>query len=115
MGRIIANLIGYPTSQNDPFKNNGLVSLDLDQAAHVLAVAGTTSLVHGSYSPRKSQFEDAKEALKELDEDAVFLSNNNWGRAHEISGMPLTTATFECGVIGYDKSRAFIFWVEEED
>ncbi len=27
----------------------------------------------------------------------------------------LTSATFDCGLIGFDRDRAFIFWVEEED
>lgn len=115
MGRIIANLIDYPTSQPDPFENHGLVSLDREQATHVLAVAGTTSLVHGSYSPSKEELKNAREALKELNDDAVYLSNGLWGLRGPISWNPFTTATFDCGVIGYDRSRAFIFWAEEED
>lgn len=116
MARIIANRIHYPTSTTDPFENGGLVRLDRDQAAHVLAVAGTTSLAYGSYSPSKGRFQETREALKDLKDDAVFLSNGLWGlRGPSFTLTPLTSATFDCGVIGYDAYSAFIFWVEEED
>ncbi len=115
MGRIIAKLIDYPTSATDPFEKNGLVRLDLDQAAHVLALAGTTSLAYGSYSPSKGRFEEAKEALKVLKDDAIFLSNGLWEPGGSTAWNSLSSATFDCGVIGYDAATAFIFWVEEED
>ena len=115
MERNIAKLIGYPTSTTGHFEKNGLVRLDLDQAAHVLAVAGTTSLAYGKFSPSKGRFEEAKKALKVLKADAVFLSNSLWRPGASNLGNPLSSATFDCGVIGYDKVSAFIFWVEEED
>jgi hypothetical protein len=115
MGRLIAKCIDYPTFSSDPFDHNGLVHLDRDQAAHVLAVAGTTSLAYGNYSPSRGRFEDARDALKELGDDAVFFSNGLWRPATSNTWHRFTTATFDCGVIGYDASSAFIFWVEEED
>ena len=115
MGRIIAKLIDYPTSTTGHFEKNGLVRLDLNQAAHVLAVAGTTSLVHSKFSPSKGRFNEAKEALKGLKADAVFLSNGTWRPGASNVWNPLSSATFDCGVIGYDAASAFIFWVEEED
>ncbi|GGZ41439.1 hypothetical protein [Asticcacaulis endophyticus] len=115
VSRLIADRIDYPTSKADPFKDYGLVRLDRNQAAHVLAVAGTMSLAHFSGSASKGQIENASEALKLLDGDAVFLSNGFWGLRGPLSWTPLTDATFDCGVIGYDAASAFIFWVEEED
>lgn len=50
-----------------------------------------------------------------MKEGAIFLSNGLWGLESQCSWHPLTSATFDCGVIGYDANNAFIFWVEEED
>ena len=55
------------------------------------------------------------EALAELGARATFLANGRWDDAPSPSWMPLTGATFECGVIGLGDEHAFIFWVEEED
>lgn len=117
MGRIIAKRVDYPTSVADPFENDGLVRLDRHQAAHVLAVAGTTSLAYGRHSPSKGRFEEARKALLDMKDDATFLSNGLWDPdpRGSLSWHPLTNATFDCGVIGYDADGAFIFWVEEED
>jgi hypothetical protein len=43
MARIIAGKVDYPMATEDPFANKGMVALDRMQAAHVLAVAGTTA------------------------------------------------------------------------
>ena len=85
------------------------------EAAHALAVAGTTSLAYGQPVPRSDALLDAERALAQLGEHARFFSNARWHEPSSIGWMPLTTATFECGVIGYDDRHAFIFWVEEED
>jgi hypothetical protein len=114
MTRIIAAKVGYPTAAPDPFARNGFVGLDRSQAAHVLAVAGTTSLAYGRPVPREGDRKEAAEALRDLGEGASFFSNGVWqGESH--GWRPLTSATFDCGVIGYDDRNAFIFWVEEED
>ena len=59
--------------------------------------------------------EEAKSALSDLAENATFMGNGRWEDAPSLSWAPLTTATFECGIIGFDDKFAFIFWVEEED
>lgn len=92
----------------------GLVRLSRTEAADVLAVAGTTSLAYGSTAPRPSALADARNALASLTGDAVFLSNGRW-QGDAIGWIPLTDATFDCGLIGHDGRTAFIFWVEEED
>ncbi len=58
---------------------------------------------------------EAKSALNDLHEDATFLSNGHWQEGGSRSWNPLTTATFDCGLIGFDGEHAFIFWIEEED
>jgi hypothetical protein len=50
-----------------------------------------------------------------LADDAAFFGNGLWDRTALSSWTPLTAATFDCGLIGYDAEQAFIFWVEEED
>jgi hypothetical protein len=85
------------------------------EAAHVLAVAATTRLAYGISSPRPSAVRDASEALQDLGNEAVFMSNGKWSMSESPSWTPLTSAIIDCGVIGYDAESAFIFWVEEED
>lgn len=58
---------------------------------------------------------EAANALNDIDGDATFLSNGMWEKGGSQSWNPLTTATFDCGLIGFDGERAFIFWAEEED
>ncbi|WP_197041914.1 hypothetical protein [Sandarakinorhabdus oryzae] len=89
--------------------------LDSENAARVLAVAGTTSLAYGKLSPTAGSVKDAREALKDLAADATFLSNGHWSASAPVSWNRITSATFDCGVIGFDRENAFIFWVEEED
>lgn len=91
-----------------------MVCLERMGAAHVLAKAGATSLAYGESSPRKEQVQEAVKALKDLAADAIFLSNG-WECDDSPSWTPFTPATFDCGVIGFDRENAFIFWVEEED
>jgi len=88
--------------------------LDKDEAAYVLALAGTVSLAYGPPSPRQGYVAEAKAALEDLAEDAVFLCNGRWEN-DSPSWNPMTSATFDCGLIGFDRENAFIFWVEEED
>ncbi|HSJ77979.1 MAG TPA: hypothetical protein VK913_04510, partial [Erythrobacter sp.] len=57
----------------------------------------------------------AKQAFDVLSDEAVFFSNGHWGHDKDNSWSPLSSATFDCGVIGYDGEIGFIFWVEEED
>ena len=92
-----------------------MVRLSRSDAAHVLAVAGTTSLAYGEPSPAKHAVDSAALALDDLAIDAVFLSNGRWRSNAPIEWSPATSATFDCGLIGYDRENAFIFWVAEED
>lgn len=91
-----------------------MIILDWAGAAHALAVAGTTSLAYGKWSPPSGAVKVAKDALKDLSGNASFISNGRWNIA-EAWWNPITSATFDCGLIGFDKQNAFIFWVEEED
>ncbi len=115
MAWIIAKYVDYPTSAIDPFEDGRLVGLDRDQAAHVLAAAGMANLASGSQIPSKGIVKEAREALKQLNHDAIFLSNGRWDLGSPTIWTSLTAATFDCGLIGYDKVSAFIFWIEEED
>lgn len=113
---LIAAQVGYPTSDADLSTTDRLLHLTREQAARVLALAGTISLAYGNYSPRTSYVKDALEALGDLTDDATFISNGTWKADTGATWTTrLTNATFECGVMGYDATHAFIFWVEEED
>ncbi|MDH6269107.1 hypothetical protein M2360_004533 [Rhizobium sp. SG_E_25_P2] len=112
---MIAAKVGYPTSLDDPFATGGMVRLNRRQAAHVLAVAASTSLAYDRPCPARSEVDAAAEAIGELADDAAFFGNGLWDPAALSSWTPLTAATFDCGLIGYDAEQAFIFWVEEED
>ena len=114
MPRIIAAKLGYPTALVDPFDHGGLVDLTWAQAAHVLAVAGTVGLAYHRWIPREGALKEARKALKDMGHDAVFLSNGLWSEGAN-SWNPMSSATFDCGLIGFDAEKAFIFWVEEED
>lgn len=114
LARVIAQQVGLPTSADDPFTVGQMVALKRNAAAHVLAVAGTTSLAYGGFAPSAGFVRDAKEALTDFADDATFLSNGRWA-GDAFSWIPMTSAPFDCGVIGFDSESAFIFWVEEED
>lgn len=115
--RAIAAHVGYPTARHDPFAPPGLLALNDRQAAHVLAVAGTVGLAYGFRPPHPDDVDHAAHAIGALGPDRHFIANGLW-KADPSGGMawtPLTSATFDCGLIGFDRDRAFIFWVEEED
>lgn len=115
LAKAIARQVGLPTSAEDPFVHGSMVHLNRSEAAHVLAVAGTTSLAYGRDWPSKEQTKEARKALNDLAEDANFLTNGRWEIFASYSWSPFTCATFDCGIIGFDRENAFIFWVEEED
>jgi hypothetical protein len=115
VARTIAYRLGYPDGPVDPFLNDGMTRLERRAAAFVIARAGTRGLAHPSKAPSAGSVNEAFGALAELSDDAVFLSNGNWHEGGSTGWSPISTATFDGGVIGYDRSRAFIFWVEEED
>jgi hypothetical protein len=113
--RLIAAKVGYPTAAEDPFEGHGLIRLNDGQAAHVLAVAGTVGLAYRFRAPRPTWLNEAKQALRDLGEDHSFFSNGLWEADGARSFTSLTSATFDCGLIGFDAEYAFIFWTEDED
>lgn len=115
MVQVIAGRVGLPTAAIDPFAHGGMIRLERLEAAHVLALAGATSLAYGQPLPPSGALQEAKNALADLDGDAVFFGNGRWEAGSPQSWNPATTATFDCGVIGFDDACAFVFWVEEED
>ena len=115
MAKAIAGQIGLPTAAIDPFGHGGIIRLQRSEAAHVLAVAGATSLAYGQPLPPSGALKEAKNALADLNGNAIFFSNGYWEAGSLQSWSPVTAATFDCGVIGFDDACAFVFWVEEED
>lgn len=117
----IAKILDLPSAADDPFAGDGLVALSAEAAAHVLAVAGTTDLAYGMARPRNGAVADATAALGDLEDDATLLGNGFWKweasspRGGHMSWLPMTSATFDCGVIGFDRANAFIFWAVGED
>jgi hypothetical protein len=110
-------MVGYPTSEDGWSEKHDLQKVDLKTAAEVLALAATESLAYGRRGPRESYLKLAAAALGEFGTDAVFLTNTKgWESNGSMSwSAKLTTATFEAGLIAYDRENAMIFWVEEED
>jgi len=115
MAKAIAGQVGLPTAATDPFASGGMIHLTRAEAAHVLAVAGATSLAYGQTLPPTAALKEAKNGLADLNGNATFLSNGHWGSGSAEGWSPLTASTFDGGVIGFDHVSAFIFWVEEED
>jgi hypothetical protein len=115
MAQAIAGQVGLPTAATDPFANGGMIRLNRSEAAHVLAVAGATSLAYGEPLPPSGVLKEAKSALADLNDNAIFFSNGRRGAGPPQGWNPVTTATFDCGIIGFDDACGFVFWVEEED
>ena len=111
----IASRIGFPTSKHDPEVLDRLFPLKFKQAASVLARAGTTSLAFDRDGPTARAVQRCTRALASLNQNPTFFTNGSWEDGGNLWWNPLTTATFDCGVIGWDKQNAFVFWVEEED
>jgi hypothetical protein len=115
VARTIAEQLGYPSGDHDPFSNEGMTQLTKRQAAYVLALAGTRGLAYNSKHPSTGNVEAALVALNDLSNTAIFLSNGTWKQGESCAWNSLSSATFDCGVIGYDQANGFIFWIEEED
>ena len=111
----IASRIGFPTSKHDPEVLDRLCPLSCKEAASVLARAGTTSLAFDRGRPAAPAVQRCKRALAPLNQDPSFYTNGSWEDDAGLWWNPLTSATFDCGVIGWDKQTAFVFCVEEED
>lgn len=111
----IAMQAGLPTAKEDPKVLKRLCPLEFDDAAFVLARAGTTSLAYDRNAPSVDAVRRCKAALASLSQRPTFLTNGSWSDETDLSWNSLTAATFDCGVIGWDEKNAFVFWVEEED
>ncbi|HQS98234.1 hypothetical protein [Novosphingobium sp. 17-62-19] len=112
---VIAAQLSYPSGDFDPFVDGGMTQLNWSEAAYVLALAGTRSLAYGNKPPSDGVIAQAADALKVLSGKTVFLTNGDWLPGRNHAWTPLSASTFDCGVIGYDETTAFIFWIEEED
>ena len=111
----IAMQVGLPAAK-DPQVLQGLCRLEFHDAAFVLARAGTTSLAYDQNPPSTSTVRRCEVAIAPLDQTPTFLTNGSWAADKaDLWWDPLTTATFDCGVIAWDRQRAFVFWAEEED
>jgi hypothetical protein len=117
-GQLIASIlqkVGYPESK-EFVAGSSLISLSRKQAARTLSFVATRSLVwHVGGEPPEANVKDVLEALKDLEDTAAFFSNGAWAPPGLPSWSPVSNATFDGGVLGYDATHAFIFWVEEED
>lgn len=93
--------------------------MDRSEAAKLLAWLAKESLAYGSAkAPNADKINVVLEAFADLAPDAAFWTNGNWAEGLGSGGTqwtPLSDATFDTGVIGFDTQTAFIFWVEEED
>jgi hypothetical protein len=112
----ISEKVGYPTSGT--FDPSSLIEIDRKKAAELLALFSRVSLAYGPfpYSVREGLREMSSEALKDLKAGSRFYTNGvGLGGAASRAWSPLSNATFEGGVIGFDSENAFIYWIEEED
>lgn len=111
----ILSKIGYPTTQYS-FDVDLLTKTSWSDAARALGFAATRSLVWDlRLTLADNSIQEALAALKSLDGTAQFFRNGNWGAVGMCWSYPVSSATFDAGLLGYDKQNAFIFWVEEED
>ena len=111
----ILTQVGLPLSDHDSDVTDSLRPLSFSDAAYVLALAGTTSLVWDRRGPTAESVRKCKHVLAPFNQSPKFLTNGNWAEGSNRSWNPLTKATFDCGVIGWDRKSAFVFCVEEED
>jgi hypothetical protein len=111
--RAITAHVGYPEDLSVEVRQ-ALKQIDRGDAAHVMAIAAFAGIAYGRPKASAGQIAECRSALRDMDETAVFWTNGDWTNDN-LSWRPLSKATFDCGVIGYDDRHAFIFWVEEED
>ena len=113
---MIAAEVGYPSSEIQPPGTERLIEVDARRAAELLAFFASISLAYGPYKVKEGLRRQAAEALRDLADNARFFTNGTWlAEAGGTGWTPLSNATFDGGVIGFDDDHAFIYWVEEED
>lgn len=115
----IAAKLGYPAQVHAALFEGELQSIDRLEAARTLAWVAKESLAYSkAKAPSASLVKDVMEAFADLAPEATFYTNGNWAEClggHGTQWTPLSDATFDTGVIGFDSQAAFIFWVEDED
>lgn len=99
--------------------------ISVQKAAQILAYLCRESLAYGRWHFRRAEaIALEKMLIDELGPSARFWSSNPGEHLVEVgkelkssysTGIPLSSATFEFGVIGSNQTRGFIFWVEDED
>jgi hypothetical protein len=117
---LLARKLGYEPQDDFVFH-----PISAQKAAQILAYLCREGLAYGRWHYlRHEATAMEKMLLDELGPSAMFWSSNTGehlsesGHAEETSytgGSPLSSATFEFGVIGTNQTRGFIFWVEDED
>ena len=117
--RLIAAKVGYPTSSFHIFEKKLLRKIVRAEATMLLAFLALNSLAYPKRGYSSGLQETAEEALNMMSASAEFYTNTDrlapTRSPGSYSGVPLSAATFDEGVIGFDQQRAFIFWVEDED
>lgn len=75
----------------------------------MLAVAGTVDLAYDFRLPRRDDVQRAATALNGLGDRRWLFGNDLWRADQARTWMPLSAATFDCGLISFDQRQAFIF------
>jgi hypothetical protein len=117
---MLARKLGYDVQDDQEFH-----AITFQKAAQLLAYLCRQSL---AYDPwvylRKEAAAIEKMLLSELGPSAKFWSSlsgehivesGKGENSHYDGGMPLSSATFEFGILGFNQTKGFIFWVEDED
>jgi hypothetical protein len=122
---VVALELGYETpetsarSQDELRKpRSALTPIERSVAAETLAFAAAEGIAYGRQPPQAELTVEALNALHDLGSDACFFSNGDWPNVFWKSSFGfsgISDATFDAGVVGFDRRIAFIFWMEDED
>jgi hypothetical protein len=101
------------------------VPLPAGEAARVLCLVLTQDLAYGASLMAASVAEQLAAAfMAHVGPEASFFTNGSWAEAPIVgaggivrgpSWQPITSATFDAGVVGVGSDHAAILWVEDED
>jgi hypothetical protein len=111
----IARMAGYAIAPS----TGGLLELTRDEALTALGFFAVDSMVMSTHRDLSASLRQVIEAgLARLGPEARFYSNGRWGQSSESGSFgwhPLSEATFDGGVLGFNAEVVFILWCEEED
>jgi hypothetical protein len=115
---VVATALGTSFDPEVPLKEALDERVDRSEARAVLGGLLRTTLAYDSKwldATNAGQVADA--FLSCFSEDAAFLTNGELWRRDEVprSWTPLTSATFDTGLIGVDGDRAGLVWFLDED